>query len=85
MMDAWSMRDQFNALKALIDTSPAGPAGPPAPVGPAIASIQIGSVMTGTPCSLAGASVNINGNNVELSFKIPAGEERRGQRTAGTD
>ena len=68
------MRAQLTALKALIDAVPAGPAGPPGPVGPALASIQIGSVTTGTPGSPASASVNINGNNVELSFTIPQGE-----------
>ena len=68
------MRDQLNGLKALIDAIPAGPAGPAGPQGPAFSSIQIGSVTTGTPGSPAGAAVNVFGNNVELSFTIPAGE-----------
>ena len=68
------MRAQLTALKADIDAIPAGPAGPPGPVGPAFSSIQIGSVTTGTPGSPAGAQVNVFGNNVELSFTIPAGD-----------
>ena len=68
------MRDQLNGLKALIDAIPAGPAGPAGPVGPAFSSIQIGSVTTGTPGSPAGAQVSVTGNNVELSFTIPAGD-----------
>ena len=68
------MRDQLNGLKALIDAIPAGPAGPAGPQGPAFSSIQIGSVTTGTPGSPAGASVNVFGSNVELSFTIPAGD-----------
>ena len=68
------MRAQLTALKADIDAIPAGPAGPPGPVGPALASIQIGSVTTGTPGSPAGAQVSVTGNNVELSFTIPAGD-----------
>jgi hypothetical protein len=66
------MRAQLNGLKALID---AVPAGPPGPQGPAFASIQIASVTTGTPGSPAGAQVAVFGNNVELSFTIPAGEQ----------
>ncbi len=71
------MRAQLTALKADIDAIPAGPsgpAGPVGPVGPAFSSIQIGSVTTGTPGSPAGAQVNVFGNNVELSFTIPAGD-----------
>ena len=68
------MRAQFTALKALIDAVPAGPAGPEGPVGPAFSSVQIGGVTTGTPGSPAGAQVNVFGNNVEVSFTIPAGE-----------
>jgi hypothetical protein len=62
------MREQPNALKALVD---AVPAGPPGPVGPAFSTIQVGSVTTGTPGSPAGAQVNVSGNSVELSFTIP--------------
>ena len=69
-----ALRGQFNGLKALIDAIPAGPAGPAGPQGPAFSSIQIGSVTTGTPGSPAGAQVNVNGSNVELSFTIPAGD-----------
>ena len=69
-----ALRGQFNGLKALIDAIPAGPAGPAGPQGPAFSSIQIGSVTTGTPGSPAGASVNVFGSNVELSFTIPAGD-----------
>ena len=65
------MRGQLNALN---DAIAAIPAGPPGPVGPAFSNIQIGSVTTGTPGSPAGAQVNTFGNNVELSFTIPAGE-----------
>ncbi len=67
-IDAVEIRDQLNGLKGLIDAIPAGPQGP------AFSSIQIGSVTTGTPGSPAGAQVNVFGNNVELSFTIPAGE-----------
>ncbi len=73
-IDAVEIRTQLNGLKALIDAVPAGPAGPQGPVGPALASIQIASVTTGTPGTPAAASVNMNGNNAELSFTIPAGE-----------
>ena len=74
------LRNQFNGLKALIDAIPAGPPGPEGPQGPAFSSVQIGSVMTGTPGSPAGAQVVVSGNNVELLFTIPAGETvaRRG-------
>ena len=65
------MRGQLNALN---DAIAAIPAGPPGPVGPAFSNIQIGSVTTGTPGSPAGAQVNVFGNNVELSFTIPAGD-----------
>ena len=68
------LRNQFNGLKALIDAIPAGPPGPEGPQGPAFSSVQIGSVMTGTPGSPAGAQVSVFGNNVELSFTIPAGD-----------
>jgi hypothetical protein len=74
-LDAVEIRDQLNALKALIDAVPAGPAGPQ---GPAFSSVQIGSVTTGAPGSAAAASVNTFGNNVELSFTIPAGEPGTG-------
>ncbi len=70
-LDAAIIRAQLTALKADIDGIPAGPAGPP---GPPFASIQIGSVTTGTPGSPAGAQVNVFGSNVELSFTIPAGD-----------
>ncbi len=73
-IDAVEIRDQLNGLKSLIDAVPAGPAGPAGPVGPAFSNIQIGSVTTGTPGSPAGAQVNVFGNNVELSFTIPAGD-----------
>jgi hypothetical protein len=66
-----ALRGQFNGLKALIDAVPAGPPGPP---GPVISTISVGSVTTGTPGSPAGAQVNVNGNNVELLFTIPAGD-----------
>ncbi len=69
-----ALRGQFNGLKALIDAIPAGPAGPAGPQGPAFSNIQIGSVTTGAPGSPAGASVNVFGSNVELSFTIPAGD-----------
>ena len=69
-----ALRGQFNGLKALIDAIPAGPAGPEGPQGPAFSNIQIASVNTGTPGSPAGAQVNVNGSNVELSFTIPAGD-----------
>jgi hypothetical protein len=68
------MREQLNALKALIDAVPAGPPGPAGPQGPAFSSVQIGSVTTGSPGTGAAASVNTFGNNVEISFTIPAGE-----------
>ena len=71
---AAELRAQFNGLKDLIDAIPAGPAGPAGPQGPAFSNIQIGSVTTGTPGSPAGAQVNVFGNNVELSFTIPAGD-----------
>ena len=71
---AAALRNQFNGLKALIDALPAGPPGPEGPQGPAFSSVQIGSVMTGTPGSPAGAQVSVSGNNVELSFTIPAGD-----------
>ena len=79
------MRDQLNGLKSLIDAIPAGPAGPAGPQGPAFSSIQIGSVTTGTPGSPAGASVNVFGNNVELSFTIPAGETGASGGVSSTD
>jgi hypothetical protein len=69
-----ALRNQFNALKALIDAIPAGPPGPAGPQGPAFSSVQIGSVTTGAPGTPAAAAVNTFGNNVELSFTIPAGE-----------
>ncbi len=72
------MREQLNGLKALIDAVPVGPAGPAGPVGPAFSSVQIGSVTTGAPGTAAAASVNTFGNNVELSFTIPAGETGSG-------
>ena len=65
------MRGQLNALN---DAIAAIPAGPPGPVGPAFSNVQIASVTTGTPGSPAGAQVSVFGNNVELSFTIPAGE-----------
>ena len=65
------MRGQLTALKALIDAIPAGP---PGPEGPAFSSVQIGSVTTGAPGTPAAVQVNTFGNNVELSFTIPAGE-----------
>ncbi len=68
------MREQFNGLKALIDAVPAGPPGAEGPVGPVFSNIQIGTVTTGAPGAPAGASVSINGNNVELSFTIPQGD-----------
>jgi hypothetical protein len=68
------MRAQLNSLKALIDAVPAGPPGPAGPQGPAFSNITVGSVTTGTPGSPAGAQVSVNGNDVELTFTIPAGE-----------
>jgi hypothetical protein len=68
------MRDQLNGLKALIDAVPAGPAGPAGPQGPAFSNIHVGAVTTGTPGSPAGAQVSVNGNDVELTFTIPAGD-----------
>ena len=68
------MRDQLNALKALIDAVPAGPPGPVGPEGPVFASVQIGTVTTGAPGTPAEASVATFGNNVEISFTIPAGQ-----------
>ena len=72
------MRDQFNALKALIDAVPSGPPGPAGPEGPAFASVQIGSVTTGAPGTPAAVSVNTFGNNVEISFTIPEGQPGSG-------
>ena len=77
-LDAVEIRDQLNALKALIDAVPAGPAGPAGPQGPVFASVQIGSVTTGAPGSAASASVNTFGNNVEISFTIPEGQPGSG-------
>ena len=71
------MRGQLTALKALIDAVPGGPPGPEGPAGPqgpAFSSVQIASVTTGAPGTPAAAQVNTFGNNVELSFTIPAGE-----------
>jgi hypothetical protein len=68
------MRTQFQGLKSLIDAVPAGPPGPPGPTGPAFSNIHVGAVTTGTPGSPAGAQVSVNGNDVELTFTIPAGE-----------
>jgi hypothetical protein len=73
-IDADELRNQFNGLKALIDAVPAGPAGPAGPTGPAFSNIHVGAVTTGTPGSPAGAQVSTNGNDVELTFTIPAGE-----------
>ena len=69
-----ALRNQFNALKALIDAVPAGPPGPAGPDGPVFANIQIGSVTTVDPFAPASVSVSVAGNNVELSFAIPKGE-----------
>jgi hypothetical protein len=74
LIRAVEMRTQFQGLKALIDAVPAGPPGPAGPEGPAFSNVQIGSVTTGAPGTPAAASVNTFGNNVELSFTIPAGE-----------
>ena len=74
---AAELRAQFNGLKDLIDAIPAGPPGPEGPVGPVgpvFADIQIGTVTTVPPLSPAGASVNVTGNVVELSFTIPRGD-----------
>jgi hypothetical protein len=77
---AAEMRAQLAGLKALIDATPAGPpgpsgpAGPAGPQGPAFSNIHVGAVATGTPGSPAGAQVSVNGNDVELTFTIPAGE-----------
>ena len=73
-IDANELRNQFNSLKALIDAVPAGPPGPAGPEGPAFSSVQIGTVTTGAPGTPAEASVATFGNNVELSFTIPAGQ-----------
>jgi len=73
-IDADELRNQFNALKGLIDTIPAGPPGPAGPQGPVFASVQIGTVTTGAPGTPAEASVATFGNNVEISFTIPAGQ-----------
>ena len=81
-LSSQEIRNQLNGLKALIDAVPAGPAGP---VGPAFSNIQIGSVTTGTPGSPAGAQVNVNGNNVELSFTIPAGDQGPGVTSTDVD
>jgi hypothetical protein len=70
-IDAVEIRNQLNGLKALIDAVPAGPAGPQ---GPAFSNIHVGAVTTGTPGSPAGAQVSTNGNDVELTFTIPAGD-----------
>jgi hypothetical protein len=78
LIRAVEMRTQFQGLKALIDAVPAGPPGPAGPEGPAFSSVQIGSVTTGAPGTPAAASVNTFGNNVELSFTIPAGETGSG-------
>jgi hypothetical protein len=75
---AAEMRAQLAGLKALIDAVPAGPPGPQGPEGPVISTIQIGSVTTGSPGTPASASVNVFGNNVELSFTIPQGETGSG-------
>ena len=72
------MRAQLTALNDRIDAIPAGPSGPPGPVGPAFSNIQIGTVTTATPGTPASASVSVFGNNVELSFTIPAGEPGSG-------
>ena len=69
-----ALRGQFNSLKALIDAVPAGPPGPAGPEGPAFSSVQIGTVTTGAPGTPAEASVATFGNNVEISFTIPAGQ-----------
>ena len=74
LIRAVEMRTQFQGLKALIDAVPAGPPGPAGPQGPAFSNVQISSVTTGAPGTPAAASVNTFGNNVELSFTIPAGE-----------
>jgi len=73
-IDANELRNQFNSLKALIDAVPAGPPGPAGPEGPAFSSVQIGTVTTGAPGTPAEASVATFGNNVEISFTIPAGQ-----------
>ncbi|MEK0451819.1 MAG: hypothetical protein RL088_4087 [Verrucomicrobiota bacterium] len=84
-LDAVEIRDQLNALKALIDAVPAGPAGPAGPQGPVFASVQIGSVTTGAPGSAASASVNTFGNNVEISFTIPEGQPGSGVTMTDVD
>jgi len=75
-IDAVQMRAQLNGLKELIDAVPAGPgpAGPAGPQGPVFASVSIGTVTTGAPGTPAAADVSTTGNDVSLSFTIPAGE-----------
>ena len=84
-LDAVEIRDQLNALKALIDAVPAGPAGPAGPQGPVFASVQIGSVTTGAPGSAASASVSTFANNVEISFTIPEGQPGSGVTMTDVD
>jgi hypothetical protein len=57
------LRNQFNALKALIDAIQT------------LTAAQVGEVITLPPGSPAAVGVTVSGNTITFSFEIPAGQE----------
>lgn len=68
-----ALRDQFNALKELIDAIPAGPMGPQGDPGPPFAGAQVDVTNTSSPGTAAAVSVWFDGTNVRFNFDIPQG------------
>lgn len=56
------LRDQFNALKALIDAIQT------------LTAAQVGGVTTLPPGSPAAVGVTVTGNTISFTFEIPAGQ-----------
>ena len=61
IVEADELRDQFNALKALLDAVPA------------VTGAQVDSTNTGPPGSSAGVSVSLSGGVLHFNFDVPQG------------
>ncbi|MFN0075461.1 MAG: hypothetical protein ACKVY0_03190 [Prosthecobacter sp.] len=74
-IDAVQMRAQFNGLKDLIDTIPAGPPGQNGSDGTSVTGAIIDGTNTLNPGDAAQASVSWDGANVRFIFGIPKGQD----------
>ncbi len=69
------MRSQFQGLKDLIDTIPAGPPGQNGSDGTSVSGAVIDNTTTLDPGNPAEASVSWDGSNVRFTFSIPRGQD----------